>query len=130
MFSFKRPQTIGNDDYGGIDTVRGIFVVADEMGGRPGHARASRVAVGTFISKVASVDKEERLDPIVLHLAIPAAHRDVRVIPDEDPMLSGLGTTLSAVVVDRASGHVVHGGDAGRAFFETVDFRSSPWIIG
>jgi protein phosphatase len=112
MLSVKGPHAIDNDDYAVIDAARGIFVVADGMGGRPGGARASKVAVSTFVAAVRNVDEAQRITTSALKLAIAAANRDVRAIPDNEPSLSGLGTTLSAVVMDSSEGRVVHVGDS------------------
>jgi protein phosphatase len=88
----------------------GVAVVADGMGGHPGGDIASQVA-----AREAEAHLREHLprlpaaeaggDPPVAALgetmatAVMAAHSAIRAQGEEDPMLAGMGTTLTAMAV-------------------------------
>jgi PPM family protein phosphatase len=101
-----------NDDFAAIDNELGILVVADGMGGRPGGAQASRVATEAFLEMIRSVPEQSRIEVSNLRNAVSSANRSVRSLADADPSLEGLGTTLSAVVLNDAKGKIVHVGDS------------------
>lgn len=112
MLSVKGPDALDNDDYAIADPTIGVFVVADGMGGRPAGARASSVAVSTFVTAVKEVDDSHRMDLSVLQAAIARANRCIQEVSNSDPMVSGLGTTLSAAILNGYKGKVVHVGDS------------------
>lgn len=112
-----------NDDFAALDAERGIFIVADGMGGRPGGARASSVAVNSFLEQMRSMDGPARLEESILRRALARANSEVRSIGAADPLFSGLGTTLSAVVMNGTQGKLVHVGDSRIYLFRDGELR-------
>src|SRR5437764_12043601 len=80
-----------NEDYCLIDPERGLYVLADGMGGAKAGERASRMAVDTVAEIVKSAP---RLDSQVLLTAMEEANRRVLAAAHSDPGLEGMGTTL------------------------------------
>jgi serine/threonine protein phosphatase PrpC len=110
--SVKGADSLVNDDYARSDSQMGIFVVADGMGGRPGGAEASSLAVQTFFEALKRFSGGEQVGQSALRAAIAEANTEVCALSDADPELSGLGTTLAALVVQGAKGTLVHVGDS------------------
>jgi protein phosphatase len=100
------------EDCHGMAPEKGIFVVADGLGGREGGAQASQTAVASFVERVSQLDAAERLEPVALRQALAGVNRDILARGEEDPSVAGLGTTLSAVVLDASRGRIVHVGDS------------------
>jgi protein phosphatase len=72
-----------------------LLAVADGMGGEVAGELASGIAADTF-----STFKLENADPIkALHMAFEATHLKIVETAAKNPNLSGMGTTLVAVVV-------------------------------
>ena len=84
-----------NEDYCLIDGERGLYVLADGMGGAKAGERASRMAVETVAETVRAAPQ---LDPQVLILAAEEANRRVLEAARNDPSLEGMGTTLVAAL--------------------------------
>ena len=112
-----------NDDFAAIDAELGTLVVADGMGGRPGGAQASRVATEAFIEEVRSGPAQSRNEVSNLRNAVIVANRSVRSLANADASLEGLGTTLSAVVLNDSKGKIVHVGDSRIYLFENNKLR-------
>ena len=51
-----------NEDFVAIEQGLGVFVIADGMGGRPGGAHASQLAVKAFLEQIRSLDNAALLD--------------------------------------------------------------------
>jgi len=102
----------GNEDYAVVAPEDGVFIVADGMGGRPGGDRASRVGAEAFLDQVRRLAPDERLDDRCLRGALSEANDAVRALARGDPTLTGLGTTLSAIVWAGGEGRIVHVGDS------------------
>lgn len=88
-----------------------LLVVADGMGGAAGGDIASSIAVG----RLAALDgeshgPEEALDE--LKDAIADAHGEIVARADNDPELSGLGTTVTALLRAGQTMHMAHIGDS------------------
>ena len=105
-----------NEDAFGFRAERGIYIVCDGMGGAAGGEVASHLAVDTVIEHLLahSIDRSPRE---ALHQAIAAANRTVLDRADSDPGLSGMGTTLVALLfppapVNRAAALIAHAGDS------------------
>jgi protein phosphatase len=84
-----------NEDYCLVDTERGLFVLADGMGGARAGERASRMAVETVAETVRSAPEP---DSQVLIRATEEANRRVLEAAHSDPSLEGMGTTLVAAL--------------------------------
>jgi PPM family protein phosphatase len=83
-----------------------IFVVADGMGGAQAGEVASKAAAETFDRDLPSGPPEQ-----FLRETIEAANRTIHELARKDPSRAGMGTTITAVVVDAeqeevAIGHV------------------------
>jgi protein phosphatase len=84
-----------NEDYCLIDAERGLYVLADGMGGAKAGEQASRIAVETVAQ---TVRKAPTLDSQVLIFAAEEANRRVLEASHNDPSLEGMGTTLVAAL--------------------------------
>lgn len=126
----KPPSVVGLSDIGKARTRNedslyllpelGVAVVADGMGGHPGGDIASRIAAEAAAQVLATAHTHAAAEdaPIPLREAmtrsIIAAHERVRSHGLEEPELNGMGTTLTALVVDIDSATYVlgHVGDS------------------
>jgi protein phosphatase len=86
-----------------------IFVVADGMGGAQAGEVASSAAADAF-----DVDLPEGPPERVLRETIAAANRAIHELARADPSRAGMGTTLTAAIVDAAAEEVAigHVGDS------------------
>jgi len=86
-----------------------IFVVADGMGGAQAGEVASRTAAEAF-----DVDLPEGPPERVLRETILTANREIHDLARADPSRAGMGTTLTAAIVDPAGEEVAigHVGDS------------------
>lgn len=103
-----------NEDCIFVDEERGIFLLADGMGGGPAGEVASRTAVEAardFLAR--ALLNEERQDlRRMLADALAAAHAAVAQKALADPALKGMGTTLEILVLRGAHAHICHVGDS------------------
>ena len=100
-----------NEDFLAIEPGLGVFVIADGMGGRPGGAHASQLAVKAFLEQIRSLDNAALLDEMHLREAFDAANRKIRAFVEKNQQNAGMGTTMTAVVMDGKRGKIVHVGD-------------------
>jgi protein phosphatase len=86
-----------------------IFVVADGMGGAQAGEVASKTAAETFEGELPQAPPEQ-----LLRETIEAANRKVHERAKSDPSLAGMGTTMTAAIVDVESEQVAigHVGDS------------------
>lgn len=110
--SDQGPIPEANEDCVIAEPGYGIFLVADGMGGRPGGAQACSVASRTFTEALRRATPAARLDDNVLRQAAAAANTAVFTIGENEPGMSGMGTTLTALVLGEKHGKVVHIGDS------------------
>jgi protein phosphatase len=101
-----------NEDYCLIEPDRGLYVLADGMGGAKAGEKASRLAVDTVADMVHSA---RRLDSQVLLTAVEEANRRVLAAAHSDPGLEGMGTTLVAAL-DLAEGFSIASVGDSRAY--------------
>lgn len=120
---------------------RGVAVVADGMGGHPGGDVASRIAaeVAAKVLAEAAVPTARGEDATLrlrtaMSRSVVAAHEAIRAHGREQPELDGMGTTLTAMIVDPASGGYVlgHVGDSRAYLFRdgrlTQLTRDDTWV--
>ncbi|MFP5229238.1 MAG: Stp1/IreP family PP2C-type Ser/Thr phosphatase [Acidobacteriota bacterium] len=105
----------GNEDAFGFRPEHGIYVVCDGMGGAAGGEIASRMTVDAILERMTAapapdppaLSAQERL-----HQAIAEANRRVLDRAEREPSLSGMGTTLVALLLDDNRALIAHAGDS------------------
>lgn len=83
-----------------------LFAVADGMGGHRGGATAARMAVDALR------DVGGTADPADLLTALQHANRDIVEVATGDPALEGMGTTMTAALLEAGVLYLVHVGDS------------------
>jgi PPM family protein phosphatase len=128
----------GNEDAFFLDTARGIFIVADGMGGHAAGEIASDLAVRTA-TRVVTVAVDQDLATVDLAAplasAFESAWQKLKECCARDPRTRGMGTTLTACILTRdGSFRIGHIGDSrayrfrdGQAELLTVDHT---WVQG
>lgn len=112
-----------NQDAFAILNDRGVWVVADGMGGHPGGDAASRLAVDVIAQQAVaafprSMPKRAGRNPAAaaqLKAMIEAANRAILETGEASPNLKGMGTTVVALQISsglRAHATVAHVGDS------------------
>ena len=111
-----------NEDSYLVDEALGLFIVADGMGGHAGGGTASRLAVETIRAAVArakaddpdfgGADAEDTRVPDLLRQAVEEACAVIYETAQTDPELAGMGTTVTAVLLDARTAFVAHVGDS------------------
>jgi PPM family protein phosphatase len=86
-----------------------VFVVADGMGGAQAGEVASKAAAEAFAGELASAPPER-----LLRETIEGANRSIHEHARDDPGLAGMGTTITAAIVDPEAEEVAigHVGDS------------------
>lgn len=121
-----RPEN--QDHYSYSDTSHGLLiVVCDGMGGGPSGKLAATIAVQLTIDYVMHTSESEASDK-VLKDAVTYAHKAILARQQSDPSTRGMGTTLSALLINSESAYVAHVGDSrvyqfrnGKVVFKTKD---------
>lgn len=117
-----------------IDVERGLFLVADGMGGHGHGDVASRVAVDAIVQHMDEAyqrwDLGEGLDEsglppvgVELEYSIHAAHRSVVGAVAEDQTLAGMGTTVVGLTAAQEAVSVAHVGDSRAYRFRAGDLE-------
>ncbi len=118
------PVRENNEDSFLVDEDAGLFVVADGMGGHAAGEVASRVAVDTLRELLhgGSDPDETRLDRDVrdpadvlrerLRYAMNQASARIRREAMDNPIYTGMGTTVCVLLVEGDAAHVAHVGDS------------------
>ncbi|HET9555201.1 MAG TPA: Stp1/IreP family PP2C-type Ser/Thr phosphatase [Anaeromyxobacteraceae bacterium] len=113
-----------NEDALLIDVDLGLFVVADGMGGHAGGATASRLAVETIRAEIkkardeepslfgSGAEGEDNPLPDILGHAVEQASAAIFDAAQAEPELAGMGTTVTALLVDGRAAFVAHVGDS------------------
>ena len=100
------------DSFDWSDTPSGfLVVVCDGMGGGPGGKQASLMATASIINYVKEAE-DIRKNDILLAKAISHANKDLRDFVTEHPEYEGMGTTVTAVLVDANRAVLAHVGDS------------------
>jgi PPM family protein phosphatase len=87
-----------------------LAVVADGMGGHQGGRAASVLAVD--VVRQAYFESEAQEPPSALASALAGAHAAIQTCAEENPELTGMGTTCTAVALQNGQVHYVHVGDS------------------
>jgi protein phosphatase len=113
-----------NEDAFLVDDSLALFIVADGMGGHAGGGTASRLAVETIRDEIkaardadpelfgSGAGVEESEVPDALRHAVERACAVIYDTAQTAPDLTGMGTTVTAALVDGASAYVAHVGDS------------------
>ena len=130
-----------NEDSLALRVDAGVAVVADGMGGHPGGDVASSIAAAAAAEILARAASNDPNSPgfasrmrAGMVKAVDGAHRSIRERGAIEPHLDGMGTTLTAMIVDPETGTWVigHVGDsrAYRIYGDTMDqvTRDDTWI--
>ncbi|HXZ85066.1 MAG TPA: PP2C family serine/threonine-protein phosphatase [Myxococcota bacterium] len=100
-----------NEDFFAVDEKRGLFVVADGLGGHVAGRRASELGVGVFVETVAAEEGDDA--PLaLLRTAFGRANAAIRDLSQRDPQLRGMGTTLAALWLRGDEALLAHAGDS------------------
>jgi len=110
-----------NEDYCLIEPDRGLYVVADGMGGARAGERASRLAVETVAE---TVHELRRRDSQVLLKAVEEANRRVLEASQRDPELEGMGTTLVVALESESGLDIASVGDSRAYVLDETGFRT------
>ncbi|MGH7856359.1 MAG: PP2C family protein-serine/threonine phosphatase [Candidatus Binatia bacterium] len=106
-----------NEDAYFVDPERGLFIVADGMGGHAAGEVASQLAIETISKKVAPTSSiwpfgRTQRERDLLIRAIRDANKRVRSVASEDESRRGMGTTVVVLWVCGRRAHVAHVGDS------------------
>jgi len=113
-----------NEDSFLIDDELQLYVVADGMGGHAGGGTASRIAVETIDKElrrardnrdnpfVSVTSLQDALLPEALRTAVERACLAIFTTAQDDPRLSGMGTTVISLVVRDNHAFFAHVGDS------------------
>ena len=124
-----------NEDAYLVDTERGLFVVADGMGGHAAGEVASRITVESMQEFIGtSDDTSDSSWPFGygnrvsssgnrLTAAVERANEKVMRAVANRPELKGMGTTVVAALVDAERATLVHVGDSRAYLFREGDLR-------
>jgi len=114
-----------NEDHIQADMEKGIFILADGMGGHQAGEVASDLAVKeAYTYLVNGVDKAEDEKEIskLLMGALFKAHDGIKEKAKTDLQMMGMGTTLVAMVLKDNKAHICHAGDS-RAYHLREEIR-------
>lgn len=102
-----------NQDFAGVaETPFGtLIVVCDGMGGMKGGSTASRLAVTSILEYYQNADRQEN-PSMLLVKAIQSANAVVWEAGNQNPDLQGMGTTVTALLLNENCAIVAHVGDS------------------
>ena len=124
-----------NEDAFLLDDTLNLSAVADGIGGNEGGEIASRIAVETFAEAMLDLLGEANRTPpsglvsdvdprlSALQLAITLSNRKIRQEGEENPSLSGMGTTLTALLLNKEQAYIAHIGDSRAYLLRSGEFR-------
>jgi serine/threonine protein phosphatase PrpC len=124
-----------NEDAYLIDEERGLFVVADGMGGHAAGEVASRITVESIQEYIAATEEEHEsswpfgfnsrvsLEGNRLTTAVEKANEKVMRAVQNRPELKGMGTTVVAALFDGERATLVHVGDSRAYLFRDGELR-------
>lgn len=100
-----------NEDALGMDLERGIFVVADGMGGHQAGEVASQQAVDAMLESLREADPSEPPAEALVR-SVTNANTEIAAAAQKDRNLKGMGTTVVAAVVHGDHFTIAHVGDS------------------
>lgn len=110
--SYIGGRSENQDSAGTCDTPLGLVaVVCDGMGGMKGGSTASGIAVRTVMDDVKAASSEDS-PAEVLKAAIKRANTEIIKAAQDDVELTGMGTTLTAVILNDDCATVAYVGDS------------------
>ena len=116
-----------NEDCVLADDAKGIFLLADGMGGGPGGEVASSLAANTAYVALKKIlpDYGAQLDdlPWLLANVLAAVHSVILKRTLAEPALAGMGTTLDMVVLREGKIFICHVGDSRVYLFQRGGLR-------
>lgn len=98
-----------NEDAAWLDEARGVFAIADGMGGHLAGEVASKMAIDAVM---AATEGERTAGVSVLRAAAERAHEAILAHADMHPECSGMGTTLSVMWRGGRYMYIAHVGDS------------------
>jgi len=105
-----------NEDRVYRDSRRGLFIVADGIGGMPGGERASQLAVDTIQKQIMKglTGQDGNREAVVAAIRGALLWADEAIVETEngDPELSGMGTTVALLLLHDRSAFIAHLGDS------------------
>ena len=101
-----------NQDSYGFSAAAGLYLVADGMGGRAGGKEASSEAARVVTEAITAAPPDGANGAERLRRAIDLANRRVWDVAQTDPSLTGMGTTIAALLFEDESAHIAHVGDS------------------
>jgi serine/threonine protein phosphatase PrpC len=105
----KRPS---NEDAFGFSVEDGVYLVCDGMGGAAAGEIASSIAVDEVLNNLASRNGHDTPLPTLAEKAICAANAAIFSRAQRNQRLSGMGTTLVALVADERRVWILNVGDS------------------
>lgn len=93
------------------DEFKRMYVIADGMGGHNGGETASKVAVETTINMIRNAFEIKNLEN-ALSEAVKCANAEIYKLAQTDVKLNGMGTTITACLVQGNEMVVAHVGDS------------------
>jgi serine/threonine protein phosphatase PrpC len=105
-------RRVANEDSFAIAAGVGLCVVADGMGGHRAGRVASEMATEQAVLAIDELTQSPLSATEKLRHAVERANREIRLRSDSDPDLSGMGTTLVALLVAQGRVALAHVGDS------------------
>lgn len=99
-----------NEDNYLVSIDRGLFVVADGMGGHAGGQLASSLAVSVIAEEIKPIDPENI--GALLKKALLKANEIILYEGKQNQQYAGMGTTVTAALISGNSLHIAHIGDS------------------
>jgi len=123
-----------NEDAYLIDDSIGLYAVADGIGGSEGGEVASRIAVDALADAIpdllrdkdgpqpTTVSRRTELENSLLRQAFTIANNEIRRAGDQNQELSGMGTTLTMILIRDELAYVAHVGDSRAYLLRSAEF--------
>jgi protein phosphatase len=100
-----------NEDMSGVSAEHGVYVVCDGMGGAAAGEIASSLAVSEMLRLLGGRDRNAPIEEVVEE-AIRSTNEAIYSRAEENPQLSGMGTTLVGLAIEGQRVLVFNVGDS------------------